>query len=133
MEAAVTAIFTSCLFLEQFGHELELYFTSLDWSSEQIKEAVRTHFYPLDCTMHAYKGDINPTDVLFATHWSTVEAAMKAREAAGEIMYFVQDFEPGPRPHGHGVRPRRKHIQVRSVSHYLGTVVRGCTEKELCL
>ena len=80
--------------LEQFGHELELYFTNTDLDSHQLKQTVNEHFYPLECPMHRYDGTINATDVLFATHWSTVDVALKARHAAGEVMYFVQDFEP---------------------------------------
>lgn len=93
-------ILRAAYYLEQFGHEVELYFTSIDWSSDQIEQAVRTHFYPLQCAMHAYAGKIESTDVLMATHWSTVDVAMKAREVAGEIMYFVQDFEPAFAPMG---------------------------------
>jgi len=86
--------------LHQFGHEIELYFTNTDQTEEQLAEAVRTHFYPLYCPMHVYRGSIRPADVLFATHWSTVDAAVRARAAVGEIMYFVQDFEPAFAPMG---------------------------------
>ena len=86
--------------LEQFGHELELYFTSTDLDSRQLKQMVNEHFYPLECRMHRYEGTINKTDVLFATHWSTVDPALKARHVAGEVMYFVQDFEPMFAPMG---------------------------------
>jgi glycosyltransferase involved in cell wall biosynthesis len=87
-------ILRAAYFLEQFGHEIELYFTGINLSGEQLRESVHAHFYPLHGAMHSYVGSINQTDVLFATHWTTVEVAMKARDAAGEIMYFVQDFEP---------------------------------------
>ncbi len=86
--------------LEKFGHQLELYFTDSDLNSQQLGEAVRTHFYPLQCPMHRYEGTIRPTDVLFATHWTTVNAAMKNQTAAREIIYFVQDFEPAFAPMG---------------------------------
>ena len=86
--------------LERFGHQLELYFTNTDLTETQLAEAVRTHFYPLQCPMHRYQGAIRPTDVLFATHWSTVDAAVRARNVAGELMYFVQDFEPAFAPMG---------------------------------
>jgi len=86
--------------LEQFGHELELYFTNTSLSSDELRQQVRSHFYPLACPMYRYEGTINSTDVLFATHWSTVQAAMRAREVAGQVMYFVQDFEPAFAPMG---------------------------------
>ena len=50
--------------------------------------------------MHVYTGSINPTDVLFATHWTTVDAAVRARGVARQLMYFVQDFEPAFAPMG---------------------------------
>jgi glycosyltransferase involved in cell wall biosynthesis/SAM-dependent methyltransferase len=87
-------ILRAAYYLERFGHEVELYFTSTDLTERQLSEAIRTHFYPLNCRIHCYRGSIGPTDVLFATHWSTVDAAVRAKDAAGELMYFVQDFEP---------------------------------------
>jgi glycosyltransferase involved in cell wall biosynthesis/SAM-dependent methyltransferase len=89
--------------LERFGHDIELYFTSTDLTEEQLADAVRTHFYPLKCPMYRYQGSIRPTDVLFATHWSTMDialAALRAKAIAGELMYFVQDFEPAFYPMG---------------------------------
>jgi glycosyltransferase involved in cell wall biosynthesis/SAM-dependent methyltransferase len=80
--------------LERFGHTLDLYFTNYEHSAEQLVREVREHFYPLQCRMRKWADHIEPCDVLFATHWSTVELALRARHAAGEVMYFVQDFEP---------------------------------------
>ena len=93
-------ILRAAYYLEQFGHEVDLYFTNTDLTKQQLTEAIRTHFYPLECGIHCYRGSIEPTDVLFATHWSTVDAAVRARDAAGELMYFVQDFEPAFAPMG---------------------------------
>jgi glycosyltransferase involved in cell wall biosynthesis/SAM-dependent methyltransferase len=86
--------------LSRFGHNIELYFTNTDLTEQQVAEAVRTHFYPLDCPIHVYHGKITPADVLFATHWSTVDAAVRAKSEIGELMYFVQDFEPAFAPMG---------------------------------
>jgi len=86
--------------LSRFGHNIELYFTNTDLTETQLAEAVRTHFYPLDCPMHVYQGKISPADVLFATHWSTVDAAVRAKSEISELMYFVQDFEPAFAPMG---------------------------------
>lgn len=80
--------------LERFGHTLDLYFTNYEHSEEQLVREVREHFYPLQARMRKWADNIEPCDVLFATHWSTVEVALRARQVAGEVMYFVQDFEP---------------------------------------
>jgi glycosyltransferase involved in cell wall biosynthesis/SAM-dependent methyltransferase len=94
-------ILRAAYYLERFGHQLELYFTRTEQTEEELAEAVRKHFYPLYCPMFVYRGAIRPTDVLFATHWSTVEAAVRAKnDVAGESMYFVQDFEPAFSPMG---------------------------------
>lgn len=93
-------ILRAAYYLEKFGHRLELYFTDTELTSNQLAEAVRTHFYPLRCPMYRYEGTIRPTEVLFATHWTTVNAAMRSRDAALEIIYFVQDFEPAFAPMG---------------------------------
>jgi glycosyltransferase involved in cell wall biosynthesis/ubiquinone/menaquinone biosynthesis C-methylase UbiE len=86
--------------LERFGHQLELYFTNVEYSPEQLHTLVREHFYPLDCPMHPYQGVINQTDILFATHWTTVDAALLWKSAARHVFYFVQDFEPAFAPMG---------------------------------
>lgn len=93
-------ILRAAYFLEQFGHQLDLYFTNLDWTPEKLREEVNTHFYPLQCPMHPYRGEIRETDVLLATHWTTVEVVMRERPRAREIIYFVQDFEPAFAPMG---------------------------------
>ena len=94
-------ILRAAYYLHRFGHEIELYFTNTDLTEQQLaEEAVRKHFYPLDCPMYVYRGAIRRTDVLFATHWSTVDAAVRAKNVAGELMYFVQDFEPAFAPMG---------------------------------
>ncbi len=93
-------ILRAAYFLEQFGHQLELYFTNTKFDADELKHLVRKHFYPLECPMHVYAGDIDATDVLFATHWTTVDAAVRARNVARQLMYFVQDFEPAFAPMG---------------------------------
>ncbi|WP_224360479.1 rhamnosyltransferase WsaF family glycosyltransferase [Hyalangium versicolor] len=80
--------------LQRFGHDLELYFTGTDETGPELTKKVQKHFYPLDCPMFRYQGDFNATDVIFATHWSTVEVALRHRSQAEHLAYFVQDFEP---------------------------------------
>jgi glycosyltransferase involved in cell wall biosynthesis/SAM-dependent methyltransferase len=80
--------------LEQLGAEIELYFTEWDADEQELHRLIHTHFYPLRARVSCYAGSIPPCDVLFATHWSTVKPALDNRASAGEVMYFVQDFEP---------------------------------------
>ncbi|KJK25726.1 hypothetical protein UB46_03475 [Burkholderiaceae bacterium 16] len=87
-------------FLSQFGHQVNLYFIGTEKDPQTIKRQIQEHFYPLDCPVYLFEGKIQPSDVVFATHWSTVNAALTARGVAKEIMYFVQDFEPAFAPMG---------------------------------
>ncbi len=80
--------------LEQLGNEIELYFTNWDGDEQELAGLIHAHFYPLTGKVHRYRGSIEPCDVLFATHWSTVKPALENRGSAREVMYFVQDFEP---------------------------------------
>lgn len=93
-------ILRAAYFLEQFGHQVSLYFIGTEKDPEVIKRQIQQHFYPINCAVHLFEGKIYPCDVVFATHWSTVSAAITARGMAKEIMYFVQDFEPAFSPMG---------------------------------
>lgn len=93
-------ILRAAYFLSQFGHQVNLYFIGTEKDPQTIKRQIQEHFYPLDCPVYLFEGKIQPSDVVFATHWSTVNAALTARGVAKEIMYFVQDFEPAFAPMG---------------------------------
>jgi glycosyltransferase involved in cell wall biosynthesis len=80
--------------LEQLGNEIELYFTDWDGDERELAGLIHAHFYPLTGKVARYRGNVEPCDVLFATHWSTVKPALDNRGSAREVMYFVQDFEP---------------------------------------
>lgn len=86
--------------LEQFGHDVRLYFSDTNMSEAELRKAVRQHFYPFDGQVRRWSGRVDSEDVLMATHWSTVELAESVRSLVGEIMYFVQDFEPAFYPMG---------------------------------
>lgn len=87
-------ILRAAYFLSQFGHHISLYFTGTNEDPVSIKRKIQEHFYPIDCPVNVYQGNVEPADVVFATHWSTVSAALTAKGVAKEIMYFVQDYEP---------------------------------------
>lgn len=80
--------------LENFGHEIELYFTGENSSAAELSQRVHRHFYPIRGRCFPYSGSMGVNDVIFATHWSTVEHALRHKASTREIMYFVQDFEP---------------------------------------
>lgn len=91
-------ILRAAYFLSQFGHQITLYFTGTEQDPQTIRNQIQQHFYPLDCAIFLYDGQIKRADVVLATHWTTVSAALTARGIAREIMYFVQDFEPAFAP-----------------------------------
>lgn len=86
--------------LKKFGHELSLYFIDTNDTSAQIRQVVQENYYPLDCRIERFEGSVEPVDVLFATHWSTVRFALAERAKAKRLAYFVQDFEPLFHPMG---------------------------------
>jgi glycosyltransferase involved in cell wall biosynthesis/SAM-dependent methyltransferase len=86
--------------LEQLGYEIDLYFTDWDRSEGELNELIQKHFFPLRAQARRYTGHISSCDVSFATHWSTVEPVLTNRDAAREVMYYVQDFEPWFYPMG---------------------------------
>lgn len=86
--------------LESFGHDVRLYFSDTSMSEVELRKAVREHFYPFGGTVRRFSGRVDDEEVLMATHWSTVALAESVRSQVGEIMYFVQDFEPAFYPMG---------------------------------
>ncbi len=93
-------ILRAAYFLEQFGHDVGLIFTGVEESASEIRALLHEHFYPFQGQIKVYDGIFRYSDVLFATHWSTVYTALEARGMTGEIMYFIQDFEPMFAPMG---------------------------------
>lgn len=80
--------------LEQLGHQVSLHFTDSQDSGELVRAKVRKHFYPLDGHIGLLEDSFPHSDFVFATHWTTVAHAERFKDRAGEIVYFVQDFEP---------------------------------------
>ncbi|MFM6831716.1 MAG: glycosyltransferase [Novosphingobium sp.] len=86
--------------LESFGHDVRLYFSDTNMSEAELRKTVRQHFYPFEGPVRRFSGRVDGEDVMMATHWSTVALAESVRSLIGEIMYFVQDFEPAFYPMG---------------------------------
>jgi glycosyltransferase involved in cell wall biosynthesis len=86
--------------LQSFGHDVALHFTNSDGQSDKLRGLLHQHFYPFEGEVKAYDGQFRETDVIFATHWTTVDAALRAKDRTKEIMYFVQDYEPSFAPMG---------------------------------
>lgn len=86
--------------LEQFGHDVRLYFSGTTMSESELRRTVRAHFYPFEGMVRRFTGKVDGEDVMMATHWSTVALAESVQSQIGEIMYFVQDFEPAFYPMG---------------------------------
>jgi len=80
--------------LEQLGHQVSLHFTDSQDSGELVRAKVRKHFYPLEGHIGLLEDSFPQSDFVFATHWTTVAHAERFKDRAGEIVYFVQDFEP---------------------------------------
>jgi glycosyltransferase involved in cell wall biosynthesis len=81
--------------LQQRGHDVSLYFTDTADDDETIRRLVHAHFYPFDGHIGVFDAELaGRSDVLMATHWSTVKFAESIKSQVGEIIYFVQDYEP---------------------------------------
>jgi hypothetical protein len=87
-------IFRMAHFLQSFGHDVTLFFLNVSETAEQLRALLHEHFYPFEGRVVARAEDLSYQDVVMATHWSTVDPALATGAKAGEIMYFVQDFEP---------------------------------------
>lgn len=86
--------------LERFGHDVRLYFSDTDLSDQDLRAQVQTHFYPFQGPIARFRGQVAGEAILMATHWSTVALAESVQSSVGEILYFVQDFEPAFYPMG---------------------------------
>lgn len=81
-------------YLQMFGHDVAMHFMGTDKDDGELEYLVCRHFYPFEGEIRRYDGRLRQSDVILATHWTTVGAALDARAQTGEVMYFVQDFEP---------------------------------------
>lgn len=80
--------------LERLGHQVSLYFIDSQDPGHVVRAQVREHFYPFKGHIGLLTADMPACDIVFATHWSTMAHAERMKDRIGEIVYFVQDFEP---------------------------------------
>ena len=84
-----------CAFqLEQLGHDVSLHVVGTAETDASIPTKIAEHFYPLEGFSGRYEPLSMGGDIVLATHWSTMKFAEAVAEKFGEVMYFVQDFEP---------------------------------------
>lgn len=86
--------------LERFGYDVRLYISETTLDSAGLRRQIRRHFYDFSGPVSPFRGHVDQEDILIATHWSTVELAESVAETVGQILYFVQDFEPAFYPMG---------------------------------
>jgi len=80
--------------LEKLGHSVSLHFIDSHDPGHVVRAQVREHFYPFEGYVGLLDENFGRHDIVFVTHWSTVSHAERFKENIGEIVYFVQDFEP---------------------------------------
>ena len=88
-------ILRSAYYLDKFGHDIRIYFVGTYKSDEELANIVNTHFYPIKRNkIFRYEGAVEPCDIGFATHWSTVKLLLYNKRFIKKLMYYVQDYEP---------------------------------------
>lgn len=80
--------------LEKLGHQVSLHFIDSHDPGHVVRAQVREHFYSFEGHVGLLDNNFGEYDIVFATHWSTVAHAERLKDRIGEIVYFVQDFEP---------------------------------------
>jgi glycosyltransferase involved in cell wall biosynthesis len=81
-------------YLSNFGHKIRLYFYDTNLNEWTIKSLIWKNFYPINCEVKVYKGELAASDVTFCTFWKTVYDAEKHAGHTKNLVYLVQDFEP---------------------------------------
>ncbi len=88
-------IFRAVRHLASVGHEVTVYlYDSERHDAGEIEAVIESEIGNTDAQVVTGTQGVKPGDVLFATHWSTVQAVLQNRDKAKCLLYFVQDFEP---------------------------------------
>jgi glycosyltransferase involved in cell wall biosynthesis len=85
-------IFTVCKALEQAGYSLKLYFYT-SRRPNSIRRDIGRMFCELDADIATFMGFVDEHRRLICTQWKSAYDCRQIR-FAGDILYFVQDFEP---------------------------------------
>lgn len=85
-------IFTVCQALEAAGYTLKLYFYT-DRAPKQIKRDIERYFGGVNAPVSAYRGSVGSHKKVICTQWKTTYDA-RWMKFDGEIIVFMQDFEP---------------------------------------
>jgi O-antigen biosynthesis protein len=76
-----------------FKNNIYLYSTFDDMTIGQAKENVAAYCQAKNLSFYRYKGQMAPSDIVFATGWETAYPVFNDATNAYK-MYFVQDYEP---------------------------------------
>lgn len=90
-------IFRAIKYLSEFGHDMTVYVNPDNHrfkDSAEVEQFITKNFFDLKAEVVWWATNIQPCDVLVATHWSTAYIVDANREKASLHCYFIQDFEP---------------------------------------
>lgn len=86
--------------LSRLGHTVTIHVTDTRLNNEQLHAQAMRLYRNFNCSICAFAGETGPTDVLIATHWTTVNTVLSLQANAYLCAYFVQDHEPDFYPYG---------------------------------
>ena len=94
-------IFRLVWHLEQMGYvcRIAIVRPTVHHDAELAREAIRTHFFPLNAEVRLGCHDLEPSTFAVATSWDTAYT-VRAFTGAQHKVYFVQDYEPFFYAHG---------------------------------
>lgn len=93
-------IFRTIMYLEQMGHDCQIYVVGDDYSNESdLSDLIQKHYFPIKAKLMMLHGEMVSCDALVATCWKSAYYARNQANTAQKF-YFVQDIED--RFHAHG-------------------------------
>jgi O-antigen biosynthesis protein len=78
--------------LEYSGHKQRVYVCGSKWNDAQLMKFVREHYLPIKTEVSVFRGEVDDSDALVATAWTTAYIARTLGNTARKF-YFVQDLE----------------------------------------
>jgi glycosyltransferase involved in cell wall biosynthesis len=93
-------IFRTINYLEQWGHKNRVYAVAKNTAvGAEARRLLRDFYFPIKAPIEILGGDVDNSDALVATEWTTAYAARALSNTAGKF-YFVQDLEDRFYPDG---------------------------------